>query len=138
MSYKDIQDKVFKSKEAEKYNFTDDLKDMSDEARAVDTILKHNKMGPLYSKGLSKSVKMYDPDNYDYEKIEADKVRKIQNNLKKNGVLGVDDMDINDVLEAGIEARDIDMDNAMVDIQEWDLNGEDDIDPWGERDRDYD
>ena len=138
LSYKDIQDKVFKSKEAEKYNFTDDLKDMSDEARAVDTILKHNKMGPLYSKGLSKSVKMYDPDNYDYEKIEADKVRKIQNNLKKNGVLGVDDMDINDVLEAGIEARDIDMDNAMVDIQEWDLNGEDDIDPWGERNRDYD
>jgi hypothetical protein len=56
MSYSDVEDVVFKLKEAEKYDFTDRLKDLTDEAREVDTILKHNKLGSLYSLGLSKGI----------------------------------------------------------------------------------
>ena len=44
VSYKDIEDKVFKLKEAEKYDFTDRLKKLSDEGREMDKILKHLKI----------------------------------------------------------------------------------------------
>lgn len=138
VSYNDIHDKVFKSKEAEKYDFTDRLKDMSEEQRAVDTILKHHKLGSLYSIGLSKGIKEYDPDNFDHDKIIAEKVAEIQNRLKKKGNQGVDDVDIDDVIEGDDADRDIDMDNVIVELPEYELNYEDDDDPFGEMDKDFD
>ena len=137
-SYKDIHDKVFKSKEAEKYDFTDRLKDMTEEQRAVDTILKHHKLGSLYSIGLSKGIKEYDPDNFDHDKIVAEKVSEIQNRLKKTGNLGTDDVDIDDVLEGDANDKYMAMDAEEVDIPEYELNHEDDEDPFEERERDYD
>ena len=138
LSYKDTYDKVFKSKEAEKYDFTDRLKDMTEEQRAVDTILKHHKLGSLYSIGLSKGIKEYDPDNFDHDKIVAEKVSEIQNRLKKTGNLGTDDVDIDDVLEGDVNDKYMEMDAEEVDIQEYELNHEDDEDPFGEGERDYD
>jgi hypothetical protein len=138
LSYNDVNDKVFKSKEAEKYDFTDRLKDMTEDQRAVDTILKHHKLGSLYSIGLSKGIKEYDPDNFDHDKIVAEKVAEIQNKLKKSGNLGADDVDINDAVEGDAADRDMDMDNEIVDIPEYELNDGDDEDPFGEIDRDYD
>jgi hypothetical protein len=79
LSYDDIQDKVFKLKEAEKYDFTDKLRDMTDEQRAVDTILKHHKLGPLYSLGMSKGIKEYDPEHFEHDKQIAENVINIQN-----------------------------------------------------------
>lgn len=128
VSYKDVEDKVFKLKEAEKYDFTDKLKDMSDEARAVDTILKHYKLGPLYSLGMSKGIKEYDPEHFEYDKKIAENVSKIQNKLRKRGSAG-DDMDLDDAIEQMETDRDIDMDIAM------DMNPTDDYDdgdPWGD------
>ena len=138
LSYKDIYDKVFKSKEAEKYDFTDKLKDMSEEQRAVDMILKKHKLGSLWSIGLSKGIKEYDPDNYDHDKIVAEKVSEIQNILKKSGNLGVDDVDIDDMIQKETDDIDMEMDAEEVDIQEYELNHEDDEDPFGEGERDYD
>jgi hypothetical protein len=137
LSYKDVHDKIFKSKEAEKYDFTDRLKDMTEEQRAVDTILKHHKLGSLYSIGLSKGIKEYDPENFDHDKIVAEKVAEIQNRLKKKGRTGVDDVDIDDVVEEDADNRDIDMDALMTDIPDYELNHEDDEDPWGEGEKDY-
>lgn len=128
VSYEDVQDKVFKLKEAEKYDFTDKLKDMSDEARAVDTILKHHKLGPLYSLGMSKGIKEYDQDHFEYDKKIAENVARIQNSLRRQGALG-DDMDIDDAIDEINVEREIDMDLAM------DTNPTDDYndgDPWGE------
>ena len=138
LSYKDVHDKIFKSKEAEKYDFTDRLKDMSEEQRAVDTILKHHKLGSLYSIGLSKGIKEYDPENFDHDKIVAEKVAEIQNRLKKKGRTGVDDVDIDDVVEEDADNRDIDMDALMTDIPDYELNYENDEDPWEQGERDYD
>jgi hypothetical protein len=138
LSYDDVNDKVFKSKEAEKYDFTDKLKDMSEDQRAVDTILKHHKLGSLYSIGLSKGIKEYDPDNFDHDKIVAEKVAEIQNTLKKKGNLGADDVDIDDVVEGDADVRDMDIDNAMEEILECNLNDGNDEDPWEELDKDYD
>lgn len=134
VSYKDIEDKVFKLKEAEKYDFTDKLKDMSDEARAVDTILKHHKLGSLYSLGMSKGIKEYDPEHFEHDKRIAETVSKIQNNLRKRGSDG-DDFEVEDAVEQMLIDREIDMDIAM------DANPTDDYDdgdPWGDEGENYD
>lgn len=133
VSYEDIEDKVFKLKEAEKYDFTDKLKDMSDEARAVDTILKHYKLGSLYSLGMSKGIKEYDPEHFEHDKRIAETVSKIQNKLKKRGMAG-DDIDLDDAVEQMLTDRDIDADIAM------DMNPTDDYndgDPWGDEMENY-
>ena len=125
VSYDEVEDRVFKLKEAEKYTFTDRLKDMTEEKRAVDTILKHNKLGPLYSLGLSKGIKEYDPDNYDHDKKVSEKVAEILKNRQRDG----GDEDIDDALDEMNLENEIEMDLAE------DMNHTDDYndgDPWGE------
>jgi hypothetical protein len=136
VSYDDVEDRVFKLKEAEKYSFTDRLRDMSEEERAVDTILKHHKLGPLYSIGLSKGIKEYDPNNFDHDKKVAEKVAEIQNKLKRHGVLDRDlEFETDDALADMDEERNIELDVAL------DMNMTDDYDdgdPWGEEQENYD
>lgn len=130
VSYEDIQDKVFKLKEAEKYDFTDKLKELTDEGRAVDTILKHNKLGPIYSLGMSKGIKEYDPEHFEHDKEIAERVTQIQNRIKKNkNTNDVDDFDMDDAINNEDANRFIDMDNAMNMNQTDDYN---DGDPWGD------
>ena len=133
VAYEDVEDKIFKLKEAEKYDFTDKLKDMTDEARAVDTILKHHKLGPLYSLGMSKGIKEYDPDHFEHDKQIAENVAKIQNQLRRTtGV--VDDIDVEDRIEQMATDREIDVDLQM------DMNPTedyDDGDPWGDEEENY-
>ena len=129
VSYYDVEDKVFKLKEAEKYDFTDKLKDLTDEARAVDTILKSYKLGPLYSLGLSKGIKEYDPEHFEHDKKIAEEVAKIQ---RKRMV--TDDIDIEDAIDEMNIEKDIEMDIAQ------DMNyteDYDDGDPWGEEQENY-
>ena len=139
VTFEDVEDRVFKLKEAEKYTFTDRLRDMSEEERAVDNILKHFKLGALYSIGLSKGIREYDPDNYDHDKKVSEKVSEIQNKLRRNGATERDiDMEIDDALDEMNVDMEIDADIAM------DMNVTDDYDdgdPWGEElgdDIDYD
>jgi hypothetical protein len=129
-SYDDIEDAVFKLKEAEKYSFTDRLKDMTEEERVVDTILKNYKLGPLYSIGTSKGIKTYDPDIFEHDKFVANQVSELQKKLNKRGVTDDDmDMEMNDAIDEMNTDRDIENDLAK------DFNNTDDYDdgdPWGE------
>jgi len=128
LSYEDVEDKVFKLKEAEKYDFTDKLRDMSDDARAVDTILKHHKLGALYSLGMSKGIKEYDPEHFEHDKKIAENVAKIQNKLRRTKGTS-DDIDLDDAIEEMVTDREIDLDIGM------DINLIDDYndgDPWGD------
>jgi hypothetical protein len=132
ISYADVEDNVFKLKEAEKYDFTDKLKDMSDEQRAVDTILKHHKLGPLYSLGMSKGIKEYDPEHFEYDKKIAENVAKLQSKLRQRGQ--DDEMDLDDAIEEMATDREIELDIAM------DMNPTDDYDdgdPWGDEAENY-
>jgi hypothetical protein len=130
VAYQDVEDRVFKLKEAEKYTFTDRLRDMSEEERAVDTILKHHKLGPLYSIGLSKGIKEYDPENFDHDKQVAEKVAEIQNRLRRQRVAERDmDIELDDALAELDEERNIELDIAINNNTTDDFyNG----DPWGE------
>jgi len=129
VSFEDIQDKVYKQKEAEKYLFTDRLKDMTEDERAVDTILKHTKLGPLYSIGLSKGLREYDPENFDHDKQVAEKVSQIQHKLVNKGSTDTTiDMDIDEAIENEMVEKEIDEDAyQMNQTDDWD-----DGDPWGE------
>ena len=130
VSYKDVEDVVFKLKEAEKYDFTDRLKDLTDEGREVDTILKHHKLGSVYSIGLSKGIKEYDPENFDHDKKVSERVAEIQNRLRRQkGREAEMDIDIDDALDDMNVEAEIEQDIAM------DMNQTDDYDdgdPWGE------
>lgn len=133
VSYKDIEDKVFKLKEAEKYDFTDKLRDMTDEARAVDTILKHYKLGPLYSLGMSKGIKEYDPEHFEHDKKIAENVANIRKKLR-NRNLEDDGVDLDEAIDQMATDREIDLDIAM------DMNSTDDYndgDPWGDETENY-
>jgi hypothetical protein len=133
VSFEDIEDKVYKLKEAEKYSFTDRLKDMTEEQRAVDTILKHHKLGPLYSIGLSKGLREYNPENFDHDKKVAEKVAEIQNKLKRKGVSDVDlEFEVDNTIDEEREEREIDNDAYQMNTSDdWD-----DGDPWGEEQED--
>jgi uncharacterized protein YfkK (UPF0435 family) len=133
ISFEDIEDRLFKLKEAEKYTFTDRLRDMNDEARDIDTILKYNKIGPLYSIGLSKGLKKYDKDNFEHDKMVAEKIAGIQNKLNKSGTNDRNmDLEVDDEIDNINVDNDIQEDNDMDIINEWD-----DADPWGENEDEY-
>jgi hypothetical protein len=126
VSYEDIEDKVFKLKEAEKYDFTDRLKGISEEDRAVDTILKTYKLGPIYSIGLSKGIREYDVDNYDHDKRISEKVAELQNKARRNKNT---DMDIEDAMYEENLQEEIDRDiGTNINLTD-DYN---DGDPWGD------
>jgi hypothetical protein len=130
VSYNKVEDIIFKLKEAEKYTFTDKLKDMDDEQRAVDSILKMYKLGD-WSTGLSKGIKQYDPENYEHEKEVSQRIAEIQNKIRKNRNNGEVDMgmDIDDALEELDENNDNDEGELqMGDIDEDFFDG----DPYGD------
>jgi hypothetical protein len=105
---------------------------MSDEQRAVDTILKHHKLGPLYSLGMSKGIKEYDPDHFEYDKKIAENVAKLQSKLRQRGQ--DDEIDLDDAIEEMATDREIELDIAM------DMNPTDDYDdgdPWGDEAENY-
>jgi hypothetical protein len=131
MSYDTIMDRVFKLKETEKYTFTDRLKNLSEEEREVDTILKINKLG-VWSKGLSKSVKEYDPENYDQEKEMTEKIAQVEKNVRRNA--NVTDQNVDIFLQDALDDMDTD---EFINGDEFMMGGPDaDDDINGDRDND--
>jgi hypothetical protein len=136
MSYDTVMDRVFKLKESEKYTFTDRLQSLTEEERAVDTILKINKLG-VWSKGLMKGIKEYDPENYDQEREMTEKISEIEKKVRRN--VNVTDRNADILFEDILAEMDSD---AFIDADEnrmGALNGDfDDGDPWGDEHGDND
>lgn len=110
VSYKEIQDRVFKLREKEKNLVTDRLKFLTDEERDADTALKINKLGPIYSKGLQKSLVEYDIDAFEEDKEFRDKINKFERMIsRKTGMTG-DNLDeyVNDYMEEQLISDEID------------------------------
>ena len=110
VSYENIQSKVFKSKEAEKYNVTDEFKKIDEEAREIENILKNNKLG-LWNKGLKKGLKQYVKDDFEDVKYEAEKVDATRKKMGQN----TSDNDVYDVIEEDFNEADI---NDLVALEE--------------------
>jgi hypothetical protein len=105
ISYEEILDRVFKLREGEKDMVTDRLKNLTDEERDADTILKINKLG-VWSKGLQKGLTTYVKETYDDERDFRDEMDKIEKNLRKKN-RNVGDGDLDQLVDDFIEERDV-------------------------------
>jgi len=106
ISYEEIQDRVFKLREKEKDMVTDRLKNLTDETRDVDTILKINKLG-MYSKGLQKGLTILDKDFYDQERDFRDEMSRAEKMIRKKNS-DVTDENLDQLIEDYIDEREID------------------------------
>ena len=104
---------------------TDRLKNLTDEERDADTILKINKLG-VWSKGLQKGLTTYVKETYDDERDFRDEMDKIEKKLRgKNRNIGDGDLDqmMDDYIEErdtgnDIEREEYDMTNMGTDFQD--------------------
>jgi hypothetical protein len=115
--YEEILDIIFKLKEREKNDFTDRLKNMTDEQRDADTALKINKLG-MYNKGAR--IMEYDEDLYEEEREFRDKMERTAKEIRrKNTGITDDDIDnmdlINDYLDE--ERKDEEIDQEAYDME---------------------
>jgi hypothetical protein len=118
ISYDMIMDRIFKLKETEKYTFTDRLKGLTEDERTVDTILKHNKLG-VWSKGLMKGIKEYDPENYDQEKELTRKIAEIEKSIRKNNNISSDDSNVDIYIDDALEEMDS---SNFIDGEEYNMS----------------
>jgi hypothetical protein len=109
VTYEEIQDRVFKLREKEKNLVTDRLKFLTDEERDADTVLKINKLGPIYSKGLQKSLVEYDIDAFEEDKEFREKINNFERIIsRKTGLAGEDlEQHVNDYMEEQMISDDI-------------------------------
>ena len=115
-SYEEIQDRVFKLREKEKDIVTDRLKNMTDEQRDADTILKINKLG-MYSKGMQKGLTTYDKDFYDEEQKFRDEITQAERNIRKKNYDATDE-NIDILLDDYMEQQQVD---AEIDAEAYDM-----------------
>lgn len=78
-NYENIMEKILRSKEKEKDDITDYLKNLSDDERGVENIFKTQKLGK-WSKGLQKGLTTYMADTYDEEReiLEKDMIKQFK------------------------------------------------------------
>ena len=116
ISYKEIQDRVFKLREREKDLVTDRLKMMTDQERDADTILKINKLG-MYSKGMQKGLTVLDKDFYDEEQQFRDQMSTAERNIRRKNP-DANDENIDILLDEYVENQQnaTDMDNEAYDM----------------------
>jgi len=121
ISYEEIQDRVFKLRETEKDLVTDRLKNMTDELRDADTILKINKLGK-YSVGMQKGLTMYDKDYYEKEEDLREEMVKAERKIRQTNP-DANDENIDILIDEYVEQQELDNqiddeDNDMRDITE--------------------
>jgi hypothetical protein len=119
--YKKIKDKINMAKEKEKDLITDFLKNLSDEEREIENILKNNKL-EKWNKGMQKGITQYVKENYDEEREalekQAIKEKKLQQNNNVTAMnkelydLAMDEQTLND---EAIDAEEYNMGNIPDD-----------------------
>ena len=108
-SHDEIMERVLRAKEKEKEGVTQRLKDMTDEAREVDTEFKRHKLGD-WGKGLEKGLTQYVRETYDQEREALDKRLIMERQLGTQNVVSDMNMDIFVMDMQSQEARDAELD----------------------------
>ena len=130
--YSKVKEKIVMAKEKEKTLITDFLKNLSDEEREIENILKNNKL-EKWNKGMQKGITQYVKENYDEEREamekQAIKEKKLQQNNNVTAMnkelydLSMDEQTVND---AAIDAEEYSMSNIPDDDDFNYDNGDDD------------
>jgi hypothetical protein len=130
--YKKIKDKINMAKEKEKDLITDFLKNLSDEEREIENILKNNKL-EKWNKGMQKGITQYVKENYDEEREAMEKQAIKEKKLQQN----------NNVTAMNKELYDLAMDeqtlnDSAIDAEEYSMNDIPDDDDFSyDNDGDY-
>ena len=130
--YKKVKDKINMSKEKEKDLITDFLKNLSDEEREIENILKNNKL-EKWNKGMQKGITQYVKENYDEEREALEKQALKEKKLQQN----------NNVTAMNKELYDLAMDeqtlnDEAIDAEEYSMNNIPDDDDFDyDNDGDY-
>jgi hypothetical protein len=130
--YKKIKDKINMAKEKEKDLITDFLKNLSDEEREIENILKNNKL-EKWNKGMQKGITQYVKENYDEEREAMEKQAIKEKKLQQN----------NNVTAMNKELYDLAMDeqtlnDSAIDAEEYSMNDIPDDDDFNyDNDGDY-
>ena len=125
-TYDDVIYRVNVSKEKEKDQFTKRLKDLSDEEREIENLMKNHKLG-VWSKGLSKGVTQYERDTYDDERREMERIIALENKIGNQDFVSDMNRDIflSEAQEASHIAAQIDAEESRIDYMGEDADFED-------------
>ena len=128
--YDSIMDKVHRAKEKEKTVITDYLKHLTDEERAIENVLKNNKL-EKWNVGLQKGLTQYVQDTYDNEREAMEKQAlkefKIGENdqvTAMNKDIFIMDYDNEQQVDADIEKEEYDMSMIPDDDDYGDMDGD--------------
>ena len=101
--YAKVKEKIVMAKEKEKTLITDFLKNLSDEEREIENILKNNKL-EKWNIGMQKGLTQYVKANYDEERNALEKQALKERKLQQN----------NNVTAMNKEIYDLDIDEQML------------------------
>ena len=129
-SHEEVIDRVTISREKEKDQVTQRLKELSDEEREIETLLKKHKLG-AWSKGLAKGITQYDQETYDEEREAMEKQIAIERELGQNDQVTAMNRDIyaadlvaEDAAAAAIEREEMDLGHLAEDDDYGDMDGD--------------
>jgi hypothetical protein len=129
-NHQEIIDRVKVSKEKEKDLVTERLKDLSDEERQVDNILKTHKLGQ-WNKGLLKGLTQYVPGTYDEERAVMEAQAELEQRLGRDDRVSAMNREIYaaDLVDAEmvgdeIEAEEMDLAHLGDDDDHGDMDGD--------------
>ena len=92
-TYEEVMQRVLRSKEREKDNITEFLKQMTDEEREVENLFKNNRL-EKWSKGLQKGLTQYVKETYDEEREQMLEQALRERKLGKMGIVAEMNRDI--------------------------------------------
>lgn len=132
--YKKVKDKIAMAKEKEKTIITDFLKNLSDEEREIENVLKNNKL-EKWNKGIQKGLTQYVKENYDEEREALEKQALKERKLQQNNNVTAMNRELYNLDNDEVEASD-----EAIDKEEYSLSNvpdDDDFDYDNDQDGDY-
>jgi hypothetical protein len=132
--YKKVREKINMAKEKEKTIITDFLKNLSDEEREIENILKNNRL-EKWNKGMQKGLTQYVKENYDEEREALDKQALKERKLQQNNNVTAMNRELYNLDNDEDEARDNAIDEEEYSLQ--DVPDDDDFNYDNDQDGDY-
>jgi hypothetical protein len=132
--YKKVREKINMAKEKEKDLITDFLKNLSDEEREIENILKNNRL-EKWNKGMQKGLTQYVKENYDEEREALDKQALKERKLQQNNNVTAMNRELYNLDNDETETRDQAIDEEEYSLQ--DVPDDDDFNYDNDQDGDY-
>lgn len=129
-TYDTLMERVHRAKEKEKDMMTEYLRDMTDEKREIENMLKNNKLGK-WNKGLQKGLREYEGKTYDEEREAMEQQAIAELKAGKKNVITAMNRDIyamehiaEEQMAQQIEAEEMRLDHLGEDDDHGEMDGD--------------